>query len=118
MTSAEFRAWFAGFTDKMPPGETPSYPHWVKIKERVEQINEVPTPYPVFISGFWPFPKRDHWWEWAIGAGAPKLLGLSLKEQHAYNLSIESAGKFYDNEEYGRYAGFYALGRAERESAR
>lgn len=60
MTSSEYRAWFKGFSeivakhnDDISLGLV-----YIKVHERVEQLNEVPTPYPIFLDHFWPFPER------------------------------------------------------------
>lgn len=50
MTLSEFKAWFSGFTESMD--STPNEKQWARIKARVDEINDVPTTYPVFIDRY------------------------------------------------------------------
>lgn len=52
MTLNEFRAWLSGFTDSMVGAPTDS--QWVKIKKRLLEIDEVPTPKTIFVDKYYP----------------------------------------------------------------
>ena len=52
MTLSEFRAWFDGFTENIGD-KLPSKKQWARIQERVGEINDVPTTYPVFIDRYY-----------------------------------------------------------------
>lgn len=75
MTSSEFRAWFKGFAEVLGDRDDTSLGLvYRKIHQRVEQLNEVPTPYPIFLDHYWPFPERPWFHDWT--ADLPTLREL------------------------------------------
>ena len=50
MTKSEFKAWFEGFSENIE--KTPSPVQWKKIKDRVKEIDDTPTTYPVFVDRY------------------------------------------------------------------
>lgn len=60
MTPQEFKAWFDGFTEAMDGHPTEA--QWVKVKQRVSEIDGKPISYPVYVDRYWP---RDYprWYE-------------------------------------------------------
>lgn len=47
MNLAEFKAWFAGYTENM--GDRPTREQWARIKERMEEIDDRPAAPEVII---------------------------------------------------------------------
>jgi hypothetical protein len=71
MNAAEFRSWFEGFDsiaridDEIVVMTPDQRDRWItRVREMVMLLDEVPTPYPVFVEKFWPFPVADdvRWW--------------------------------------------------------
>lgn len=62
MTLGEFKAWFEGFTECID--KQPTQKQWKRICQRVGEIDEIPTRWPVFIERYWPPRRRwdDRWW--------------------------------------------------------
>lgn len=47
---SEFRAWFEGFTENIVA--RPTVAQWRRIVERVAEVNDEPTPWPIFIDRY------------------------------------------------------------------
>lgn len=58
MNLSEFKAWFEGFTEDMKG--TPNSKQWKRIQERVAEITEDPTPWPIYIERYVE-PYRPYW---------------------------------------------------------
>lgn len=54
MTPNEFKAWFDGFTEAFD-GKIPTKAQWVRIKERVAEIDGKPVTERIFVDRYWPF---------------------------------------------------------------
>jgi hypothetical protein len=59
MTLAEFKAWFKGYTENMK--STPTLAQWERIKDCVEEINNVNVTYPIFVEKY--VQPYHYWWE-------------------------------------------------------
>lgn len=62
MTSAELIAWYEGFNEARPAG-APASVVLMALNRMISLLDEVPTPYPVFVERYWPFPQPEGpWW--------------------------------------------------------
>lgn len=61
MTSAEFRSWYDGFRGHLSESADPLAILAV-LHSRIQRLDEVPTPYPVFVEDYWPFPEAGGTW--------------------------------------------------------
>lgn len=60
MTPQEFKAWFEGFTEAFTG--VPTKAQWMRVKERVGEIDGKPVTERVFVDRYWPaYPQR--YWE-------------------------------------------------------
>ncbi len=58
MTLGEFKAWFEGFTENLPPSPSPK--QWTRVKDRIGEIDDIATTDPVYFDRHYDHHKP--WW--------------------------------------------------------
>ena len=59
MNMSEFKAWFEGFSEVITVAPNPQ--QWARIKQRLAQVDGVPTTYPVYLREYG-YPVGREWW--------------------------------------------------------
>jgi hypothetical protein len=107
VTSAELRSWYATFNGTLVAETIVAVPVYSReyyfhvaetLAKRIIQLNEVPTPYPIFTANYWPFP--DETW-------ADQRFG-SMVSKEAYEEVVKDSERFFTP-----IAAFSALGKAD-----
>ncbi len=106
----EFKAWFDGFTEAFD-GKVPSKPQWIRIRERVAEIDGRAITERVFVDRWWPY-VHHHYPYWnTTGCSVGGSTGLqnaqsSLLAQNCSHLNVE-------NKSFDAPTAMYALGKAD-----
>lgn len=101
MTPKEFKSWFEGFTEAF--SGMPTYAQWVRIKERVAEIDGKETTERVFIDRYWPSYPYPPSWIYTTAPVAPRWV-----------VSKCNTGTTWDQgTQYSNTTAMYALGKAE-----
>jgi hypothetical protein len=119
MNTSEFKAWFEGFTEGVD--RAPTAKQWARIKARVEEIKDTPTPAAVFYRDYWPY--RGPYYG-TISGGVMNCVGTNISAVASnsvqdFNLSktLTALSVIADRDSFvSSSQAFSALGRAEAAS--
>jgi hypothetical protein len=123
MTPSEFKHWFEGFTEAMHG--LPNSKQWARIQERVKEINDVVTSYPIFVEKYWPARRWNEYTSYygatwggssldAVGIGLDSAVGKSSLE--AYQ-GIKEHYQGVDKQSWNSADAFKNLGLADFQGA-
>lgn len=116
MTPQEFKAWFEGFTEVFD--RVPTKAQWMRVKERVAEIDGKPVTERVFVDRYWPthvqqYPYRTaSYWPY-LGIGASNAGVVGLNQTHAYNATYQDAGNKMNQWSFDSGQAMLALGRGD-----
>ncbi len=102
MTPKEFKAWFEGFTEAF--SGMPTKAQWLRIKERVAEIDGQPITERVFVDRYWP--------SWPIYSPAP----LYSPPARWVMTNIAADGVSSNNTQWSGTTAMYALGQADAQA--
>ena len=111
MTLAEFKSWFAGFTETMK--SVPTEKQWKRIIARVKEIDGVAVTERVFIDRYWSAP-RPYWipyWGYATSGTIGGVLNTP-NGPICTNLNTKDDG----HQVYNSTTAMLSLGQAEYQS--
>jgi hypothetical protein len=111
MNTAEFKAWFEGFTEAMD--RAPNAKQWKRIKERVDEIDGTATTERVFIDRYW-----RRYWEPYYAATPYFCTNLRETFSPGTTMNITGSNVAYETSSapsLSSSAAFQAIGKAEME---